>query len=206
MRLLRVRPHHARGGSTRRGPGAGAPVQLRHTAAGVCLPGWRRGKLHSSSAPLLSSNRRTCAQQGGGEVLEVGGAVLRGKPGPVTLTVADGSGAGGGSKLTPASLELHLAAGPMKVSTGRPAPPGMPAARRALQAGAGVTLRLVHDSCRRNTCVACAERAPLGALGVSQLPVMVAPRGATCMHVHTTTRMLLPRVHTGCPLSMIQCV
>lgn len=53
--------------------------------------------------------------EGGGEVLELGNVELRGRPGLVTLHLADGAGAGGASALAPDTLELNLAAGPMAV-------------------------------------------------------------------------------------------
>ena len=45
----------------------------------------------------------------------MGDVVLRGKPGMVTLHLADGTGAGGASALAPDTLELNLAPGPMAV-------------------------------------------------------------------------------------------
>lgn len=45
----------------------------------------------------------------------MGNVVLRGKPGMVTLQLADGAGTGGASALAPDTLELNLAPGPMAV-------------------------------------------------------------------------------------------
>ncbi len=50
--------------------------------------------------------------QGSGEVLSVS-VTLRGRPGLVRMHVRDAAGAAGSSALTPDTLELKLAAGPM---------------------------------------------------------------------------------------------
>lgn len=65
----------------------------------------------------INSELTVYGQEGGAEVLEVGNVVLRGKPGMVTLHLADGSGACGASALAPDTLELNLAPGPMAVRT-----------------------------------------------------------------------------------------
>lgn len=51
-----------------------------------------------------------CGAQGSGEVLTLA-VTLRGQPGLVTLYARDGAGTGGGSLLTPDTLELRMGPG-----------------------------------------------------------------------------------------------
>ncbi len=72
--------------------------------------------MEAAPPPLILNKSELLTQivhsQGSGEVLSVD-VLLRGRPGLVRMHVCDAAGTGGGSALTPDTLELKLAAGPM---------------------------------------------------------------------------------------------